>query len=94
MKTEIATLTTKKQLVPEDLTDKKAALELKITVLQVQVSSGQLDQDKYVGQLKEKIAFEKELATKLSKQGKKDLATLALRRVKVMEKEVEQIFEQ
>ncbi len=94
MKTEIASLTSKKQPVPEELADKKSAIELKLTLLQVQVTTGQLDQEMYMNQLKEKIAFEKSLATKLAKQSKKDLATVALRRVKVMEKELEATLEQ
>jgi hypothetical protein len=58
-------------------------------MLQVQASTGQLDQDKYFALLHERIAVEKSFAVKLNKQGKKELAILFLRRVKTMEKEIQ-----
>jgi len=83
----------KNQEPPEELSDKKSALEFKLNLLQTQASTGQLDQEKYLVQLKEKILFEKSLANKLSKSNKKVLAATFLRRVKIMEKEVEATIE-
>jgi hypothetical protein len=77
----------------DDLVDRKQAVELKLQILSVQAATGQLDQDKYVNDMKEKVAVEKKLATKLSKEGNKEGALLALKRAKIMEKEIEACLE-
>jgi hypothetical protein len=75
---------------PEDLTERKQAVEFKLSFLQVQVQTGQLSEEAYFQQLKAKILFEKNLATKLVKQGQRLPAALALKRAKIMEKELQE----
>ena len=78
---------------PDELVDRKQAIELKLQILSVQASTGQLDQEKYIQDMRDKIVVEKKLAGRLSKEGNKEAALMAMKRVKIMEKEIEASLE-
>jgi len=69
--------------------DRKQAIEFKLNFLQVQVQTGQLNADLYFEQLKGQIVWEKDIAKKLLQMGKKEDASVALQRAKIMEKELQ-----
>ncbi|EFA78942.1 hypothetical protein PPL_08410 [Heterostelium album PN500] len=72
-----------------ELLDRKQAIELKLMILETQVSSGMLTIENYVKQLEEAILKDKILAKKLVGEGKKEKAMLVMQRVKTMTKELE-----
>jgi len=77
--------------VPEDLIDRKQALEIKMSLLVIQVESGQLTMDQYIAQVKASILKHKKLALTFKGAGKLDGAKQALARSKIMEKEVKEV---
>lgn len=85
---QIAQYAAKKKPPPEELVDKRQQAQIALSLLQAKVEAGQLSQEDYLNQMKAKIEEEKGLAKKYMTEGKKDLALLALRRSKIMEKEV------
>lgn len=91
--TKIQTLKAKGLQIPEELSDRRQAVEFKLNLLRVQAETGQLDQEQYFASLRNKISQEKTWAGKLMKEGKKDFATLALKRAKLMETELESSVE-
>jgi predicted component of viral defense system (DUF524 family) len=86
---KIAQLTAKKKAVPEELEDRKMALEMALRLLLFGVESGQVSQEAYLARLEHKIVSEKQLAKALNAQGKKESAIEALRRARIMEKEIQ-----
>lgn len=88
---QIAALTAKKCKIPDDLIDRKQALEIKMNLLVVQVQSGSLTMESYLMQVKKAIEFEKERALKYKAANSMDLAKKALLRVKMMQQEVDEV---
>jgi len=86
---QIAAYAQKKQPTPEALVDRKQALELKMSILVIQVQSGQITPEKYVEMLQAKVSEERALAKKLVGLGKKEWARYPLSRAKIMETEIE-----
>jgi len=91
---KIAAYKVKKASPPEDLVDRKQAAEMALQLLQVKVSTGQLNEEVYSKQLQAKIEEEKELAKKMIRNGRKDRASEAVFRYKTMEKELQAMQEQ
>eukprot|EP01113_Clastostelium_recurvatum_P018901 TRINITY_DN2227_c0_g1_i2.p1 TRINITY_DN2227_c0_g1~~TRINITY_DN2227_c0_g1_i2.p1 ORF type:complete len:785 (-),score=252.31 TRINITY_DN2227_c0_g1_i2:70-2169(-) len=85
----IAQYKTQKKEVPEEIEDRKQALELKMNILVIQVQTGALSVETYTDMLMKKIEEEKVLAQKLVQKGKRDWAKAALHRAKVMKQETE-----
>jgi hypothetical protein len=65
-----------------------AQAQTKMTVLEMQMGNGVLDQDVYMGQLDRAIADCRKFAMILKREGRKDDALVLLRQIKVMEAEV------
>lgn len=86
---EIGNIQSHKKEVPVELEDRKANLETAMTLMQVKASSGEIDQNVYLANLKKKSEEQRAKAKEYLHNGKKDLAILALQRAKVMEKEIE-----
>jgi len=86
---QLATYATNSEKPPESLDERKAAIELKLNLLVIQVQSGQLTPESYIEILKKKIEEDTNLARKLVAAGKKDWARYPLVRTKIMRKEVE-----
>lgn len=80
------------QAPPDDLIERRDALQLKLDMLQVQVSTGKLSQEEYFTQLKNQIALEKKIALTY-KNTHKEWAIQALQRAKIMQKELEESVE-
>ncbi|KAJ3007282.1 UNVERIFIED_CONTAM: Coiled-coil and C2 domain-containing protein 1B [Siphonaria sp. JEL0065] len=83
-----ALITTHKKPVPEELSDRKMAYELRLNILGAMVASGQLKIDKYLEKVKESIVVTKKVALTFKTHGKVELARQALVRVKTMVDEV------
>lgn len=79
--------------IPDDLTDRKNALEIKQNLLVIQVQTGQLTMDKYLDQVRISIVDCKKLALVFKKANKLDEAKKALGRSKIMEGEVKEVEE-
>ncbi|KAJ6229583.1 hypothetical protein M0813_07541 [Anaeramoeba flamelloides] len=77
------------QKIPEIILEKKEFAEQKINFLGQMVGSGKLTLEQYVTQLKKEVENEKIIATNLAKMKKIEWAKSALRRKKIMEKEIE-----
>ncbi|CAG8678626.1 12706_t:CDS:2 [Funneliformis caledonium] len=90
---QIAILEAQRKPVPDDLTDRKASLEIKQNLLVIQVETGQLTLDKYIDQVRVNIISCKKLALIFKKAGKLEEAKKALVRSKVMEGEVKEVEE-
>ncbi|RIA99742.1 hypothetical protein C1645_746568 [Glomus cerebriforme] len=90
---QIATLEAQRKSVPDDLTDRKNALEIKQNLLVIQVQTGQLTMDKYLDQVRASIISCKKLALVFKKAGKLEEAKKALGRSKIMESEVKEVEE-
>jgi len=86
---QLAVYAQKKAAPPDELVDRKQAIELKINILVIQVQSGQLTSEAYISMLNAKIETEKALARKLVAIGKKDWARYPLQRIKLMQAEIE-----
>src|SRR6266498_5477488 len=67
---QIATLEAQHKPVPDDLTDRKNALEIKQNLLVIQVQTGQLTMDKYLDQVRASILSCKKLALVFKKADK------------------------
>ncbi|EGC29169.1 hypothetical protein DICPUDRAFT_99916 [Dictyostelium purpureum] len=85
--------TTKQQLASQgpkqDLLDRKQAVELKLMILETNVSAGILTMDAYMEQLQKATANDIKLAIELKKKGRQDLAVKLMQRVSIMKKEME-----
>lgn len=90
---QIATLEAQHKSIPDDLTDRKNALEIKQNLLVIQVQTGQLTMDKYLDQVRISIVDCKKLALVFKKANKLDEAKKALGRSKIMEGEVKEVEE-
>ncbi|GBB92134.1 hypothetical protein RclHR1_01970016 [Rhizophagus clarus] len=90
---QIATLEAQRKSIPDDLTDRKNALEIKQNLLVIQVQTGQLTMDKYLDQVRKGIVESKKLAVVFKKAGKLEEAKKALGRSKIMEGEVKEVEE-
>lgn len=88
---QITTLTSRNQPVPDDLTDRKQALDIKMNLLVVQVQTGLLTMDAYLKNVEERMEKDGKLAVTLKNAGRTDLAKVALRRRKIMRDEVEEV---
>ncbi|CAG8731297.1 8222_t:CDS:2, partial [Dentiscutata erythropus] len=93
LNSQILTLEAQGKPVPDDLFDRKSALEIKMSLMEIQVQTGQLTIDQYLDQVKASIADFKRLALIFKKAGKIEEAKKALVKCKVMENEVKQMEE-
>ncbi|CAI2169408.1 16096_t:CDS:2 [Funneliformis geosporum] len=90
---QITILEAQRKPIPEDLTDRKASLDIKQNLLVIQVETGQLTLDKYIDQVRANIVSCKKLALIFKKAGKLEEAKKALVRSKIMEGEVNEVEE-
>ncbi|CAG8530601.1 17383_t:CDS:2 [Acaulospora colombiana] len=90
---EIATLQAQQKPVSDDLTDRKSAIQIKMTMMEMQVQTGQLTIDKYMEQVRASTANYKKLALVFKKAGKLEVAKKALVRSKTMEGELKEMEE-
>jgi hypothetical protein len=88
---EISAFTIKRQPVPDHLTDRKQALEIKMSMLIAQVQGGILTMEMYLSKVKAAINMEKKRALDFKKKGNLEYARRALMRVKKMEEEVREV---
>jgi hypothetical protein len=87
----IDVLQASKKEVPEDLADRKNALEIKMKLLMISVQTGQLSIEAYLEQLKKKADAERKFAARcvaLHTAEGKEAAKRALIRAKIMESEI------
>ena len=87
---QIAQYQVKKAKVPEDLTDRKQQLEIKMQLLVLQVQMGKLTMDAYLAQVRQAITDTKSMAVQFKRGNKLDLAKRALARIKIMQDEVDE----
>ncbi|KAK5581403.1 hypothetical protein RB653_001435 [Dictyostelium firmibasis] len=73
-----------------DLLDRKQAVDIKLMILETNVSNGILSFENYLKQLEFAMAEDKKLALLLSSKGRKDLAVKIMHRIKVMQKELDE----
>ncbi|CAG8565829.1 8542_t:CDS:2, partial [Diversispora eburnea] len=90
---QIASLQTQQKSVPEDLLDRKSAIQIKTNLMEIQVQTGQLTIDKYMDNVKNYIVNCKKLALIFKKAGRLEEAKKLLSRSKLMEGEVKEIEE-
>ncbi|CAG8634985.1 8643_t:CDS:2 [Gigaspora rosea] len=90
---QILTLEAQGKPIPDDLSDRKSALEIKMSLMEIQVQTGQLTIDQYLDQVKASIADFKRFALIFKKAGKIEEAKKTLVKCKVMENEVKQMEE-
>eukprot|EP01114_Cavostelium_apophysatum_P018267 TRINITY_DN5618_c0_g1_i1.p1 TRINITY_DN5618_c0_g1~~TRINITY_DN5618_c0_g1_i1.p1 ORF type:complete len:620 (-),score=147.42 TRINITY_DN5618_c0_g1_i1:61-1920(-) len=90
---EIISFKAKKKPVPEELANRLQQLQMDLNLLQTKVNMEQLSQDDYLASLKAKIAQETANARALIGSGKKDWASLAVQRAKIMQNEIKTIME-
>eukprot|EP00163_Fabomonas_tropica_P009412 TRINITY_DN1921_c0_g2_i6.p1 TRINITY_DN1921_c0_g2~~TRINITY_DN1921_c0_g2_i6.p1 ORF type:complete len:897 (+),score=257.89 TRINITY_DN1921_c0_g2_i6:375-3065(+) len=76
--------------IPDDLQDRKTAIDLKMQLLVIEVQTGKLTMPGYLERVKKAMLVDKKLAIQLNKMGKKQLAYQVLQRVKTMKAEVEE----
>lgn len=88
---KIVQLKAQRKPIPEELEEQKDSAEFKRQMLQFEVSSGKLTMPAYKKQLDDRVATDKSLALKFNKQGNKSTAIELLRRVKIMQKESDDI---
>ncbi|KAJ2777065.1 hypothetical protein GGI15_004627, partial [Coemansia interrupta] len=74
--------------VTSDLQDLEASIKLRMSVVAAQVGAGALTIDDYMGGVEKEIAQNKVWALAAKRQGNKDLAIRALKRVKAMQNEI------
>ncbi|RHZ49946.1 hypothetical protein Glove_508g6 [Diversispora epigaea] len=90
---QIVSLQTQQKPVPEDLLDRKSAIQIKMNLMEIQVQTGQLTIDKYMENVKNYIINCKKLALIFKKAGRLEEAKKLLSRSKLMESEVKEIEE-
>ncbi|KAF2070867.1 hypothetical protein CYY_007823 [Polysphondylium violaceum] len=73
----------------QDLVDKKQAIDIKLMVLETQISSGLLSIEQYVEQIQQAIVNDKKKALEYSSKGQKDKALKLMARIKIMKTELE-----
>ncbi|KAJ3217457.1 Coiled-coil and C2 domain-containing protein 1B [Dinochytrium kinnereticum] len=88
---QIASLQAARKAVPEDLNDRKMGLELRMNLLVTLVQVGKLTMPDYIASVKASIATSKKQAISFKAMNKMDLAKQALKRVKLMTEEVEEV---
>ncbi|KAG9291380.1 hypothetical protein G9A89_003484 [Geosiphon pyriformis] len=89
----ISSLKSQRKPIPEDLTDRKQALEIKMNLLIIQVQTGQLTMENYLNQVRASIIQFKKLALVFKQAGKIEEAKRALGRSKIMDGEVKEAEE-
>ena len=77
-----------KKVVPEELTDKKSQIDIKMTMLILQVQNGTLSMEGYLDLLRKRIPIDKKLAIDYKKAGKLEWSKIALTRYQVMKDEL------
>jgi len=73
----------------QDLVDKKQAIDIKLMLLETQISSGLLSFEQYVEQIQQAMANDKKKALEYSSKGQKDNALKLMARIKLMKAELE-----
>jgi hypothetical protein len=84
----IAAAKAAKKPIPEDLPDRLQVVDMKMSMLVVQVQTGKLSPEKYTEVLKKSLESEKGLAKRLVGAGLREEAKLALARAKIIEAEI------
>eukprot|EP01135_Chromosphaera_perkinsii_P003775 Nk52_evm21s255 gene=Nk52_evmTU21s255 len=79
---------TQKKGVPEDVTDRKNQIDIKMTILIASVQSGTLTMEGYLDMLRKRIPMDKKMALEYKSAGKTEWAKIALKRAKIMEDEL------
>ncbi|KAJ3149560.1 Coiled-coil and C2 domain-containing protein 1B [Geranomyces variabilis] len=88
---EIITLKTNKKPVPDSLTDRKMAYQLRMNTLVFRVQTGALSMADYVVEVKASIQQTKKWALMFKDARRMDLAKTALARIKMMQGEVAEV---
>ncbi|RUS25235.1 hypothetical protein BC938DRAFT_472446 [Jimgerdemannia flammicorona] len=88
---QIAVLTARGQPIPDDLTDRKQAIDIKMNLLVIQVQTGQLTMDDYLRNVEARIEKDGKLAVVFKNVGRLDLAKVAIKRRKMMKDEVDEV---
>ncbi|KNC95914.1 uncharacterized protein SPPG_08672 [Spizellomyces punctatus DAOM BR117] len=88
---KITALQASRKPVPDDLSDRKTAYEIRMSLLVTMVQTGRLSVEDYVKQLQNGIAQNKQIALTFKKGGRIELAKQALTRVKLMTSEMEEL---
>ncbi|TPX59493.1 hypothetical protein SpCBS45565_g07724 [Spizellomyces sp. 'palustris'] len=88
---KITALQASRKPVPDDLSDRKTAYEIRMSLLVAMVQTGRLSVEDYVKQLQSGIAQNKQIALTFKKGGRIELAKQALMRVKLMTSEMEEL---
>lgn len=94
---QIDTLQAQRKIVPDDLADRKNAIEIKMKLLMLSVQTGKLSLEDYMAQLKQRAEAERKFAAKcvaLKTAEGKEAAKRALIRAKVMEAEMTESAEE
>jgi hypothetical protein len=86
-----AACTSKSLPVPEEVADRKQALDIKINLLVIQVQRGQLTMDAYLRQVESRLARDTQLALLFKKAGNLELAARAMKQRKIMQEEVDEV---
>ncbi|KAJ3383554.1 hypothetical protein HDU92_004070 [Lobulomyces angularis] len=88
---EIKKFETNGKPIPEELTTKKIGLEIRMQLLITSVQTGALSMEGHLANCKNDVLELKKLTLRFMHHGRKDLAKLALKRTKIVEKEVTDI---
>lgn len=86
---EIEALQKKKLTVPDELTDRRQQIEIKLSLLILQVQSGKLTMDAYLGQLREAVVTVKQQALAFKRLNNLEMAKRALKRLAILQQELE-----
>jgi hypothetical protein len=90
----ISELSKKGKSLSADEQDQLDHLKMKLNILQTQVEAGILEPDKYLQIIQHRINVDRAAAKALMLKQRKDLATFALKKSKIMEKEATELSEQ
>eukprot|EP01116_Phalansterium_solitarium_P002860 TRINITY_DN1317_c0_g4_i1.p1 TRINITY_DN1317_c0_g4~~TRINITY_DN1317_c0_g4_i1.p1 ORF type:complete len:485 (+),score=249.24 TRINITY_DN1317_c0_g4_i1:352-1806(+) len=86
-------LSARKVEPPPELVDRQQALQIKINLLAMQVESGAVDMDSYLGLLQQHVVLAKKRAVDYKQAGNIELAKKFLSRAKIIEAEIKQSLE-
>ncbi|TPX53844.1 hypothetical protein PhCBS80983_g06139 [Powellomyces hirtus] len=89
---QLITFKTQRRPIPDDLTDRKFALQLRMNTLVFRVQAG-LSMEDYVKEVKQSITQHTTWALIFKNNNRKDLALQVLQRIKIMKAEVAEVEE-
>lgn len=85
---KIAKLKQSDSVVPDELTERRDELKLKLNILQTQVETGSLTQEKYLEGLNQAIQRDKKLLSVYHQKGNQHAVKILTQRIQIMENEV------